>query len=81
LPCRNRTAGHASRWSNGGPDDLRVSGLVRNRSRHWYLTRNPARSPLFGLHLRKRALPVPIIVIHALVAVSGFVLLVIAAFG
>ncbi len=36
---------------------------------------------LFGLHLRKRALPVPVIVIHALIAVSGFVLLLIAAFG
>ena len=36
---------------------------------------------LFGLHLRKRALPVPIIVIHALIAVGGFVLLLMAAFG
>ena len=33
----------------------------------------------FGYHLRKRALAIPIVVIHALVAVTGFVVLLIAA--
>lgn len=34
-----------------------------------------------GFHLRKRALPKPVIAIHGLVAVTGFVLLLIALLG
>jgi len=33
---------------------------------------------LFAQHLQKRALPIPVMVIHALVAVTGFVLLLVA---
>ena len=33
----------------------------------------------FAQHLQKRALPIPVVVIHALVAVIGFVILLVAA--
>lgn len=36
---------------------------------------------LFSFHLRRRALPVPLIAIHALVAVVGFAILVINLLG
>ncbi len=34
---------------------------------------------LFAQHMQKKALPIPVMVIHALVAVVGFVLLLVAA--
>jgi len=34
---------------------------------------------LFSVHLRKQALPIPIVVVHALVAVTAFVLLLVAS--
>src|SRR5512138_825209 len=33
---------------------------------------------LFAQHLQKKALPIPVVVIHALVAVTGFVILLVA---
>ena len=33
---------------------------------------------LFAQHMQKKALPIPVIVIHALVAVAGFVILLVA---
>lgn len=36
---------------------------------------------LFGNHLKKHPLPIPLMVIHALVAVAGFVALLVAFFG
>jgi hypothetical protein len=35
----------------------------------------------FSFHLRRRALPVPLIAIHGLVAVVGFALLLVAILG
>ena len=34
---------------------------------------------LFATHMQKKALPIPVIVVHALVAVTGFVLLLLGA--
>ena len=34
---------------------------------------------LFAQHMQKKALPIPVVVIHALVAVTGFVILLVAA--
>lgn len=36
---------------------------------------------LFSFHLRRRALPVPLIAIHGIVAVIGFALLIVAILG
>lgn len=36
---------------------------------------------LFSKHLRQAALPIPVVVVHALVAVAGFVTLLISALG
>lgn len=36
---------------------------------------------LFSFHLRKKALPVPVVLIHGLVAVVSFVVLLLAIFG
>lgn len=36
---------------------------------------------LLSVHLRKRALPIPVLVVHALVAVTGVALLLVAALG
>ncbi len=36
---------------------------------------------LFGLHVTQRKVPMPVIVVHALVAVAGFVILLIATFA
>src|SRR5262249_26593535 len=36
---------------------------------------------LFSYHLRKQALPIPVVTIHGLVAVVSFVILLVAVFG
>ena len=36
---------------------------------------------LFAMHLQRKALPKPVVVIHALVAVTGFALLLVAILG
>jgi hypothetical protein len=36
---------------------------------------------LFALHVQKRKLPMPVIAVHALVAVTGFVILLLATFA
>jgi len=36
---------------------------------------------LFAFHLRRKALPIPVVVIHGLVAVISFVILLLAAIG
>jgi len=36
---------------------------------------------LLSIHLRKQPLPIPVVVVHALVAVTGFVLLLVATLG
>ena len=36
---------------------------------------------LFSFHLRKQALPIPVVTIHGLVAVISFVILLVAIFG